>query len=128
MKLNRAYAAHAVEMPDPYPDTNAPARTYVAAEDWAILDMKLPMDLASEINTACGGSARKIWLQSRRRWRSRLCAANAEEESWTTIRALMYGANRNEYYLSTLTPINEEFDETYDQHQGIEANATAGLV
>jgi hypothetical protein len=121
MKLNRAYAAHAVEMPDPYPDTNTPADGYVAAEDYGrYFDMKLPMDLASEINTACGGSAQDLTTIKKSMAIAFIRAANADEQSWTTIRALMYDTNRNEYYLSTLTPINEEFDETYDHYQGIE--------
>jgi hypothetical protein len=121
MKLNRGYAAHAAEMPDPYPDTNTPLDGYVSAEDYGrYFDMKLPVDLASEINTAYGGSAQDLAAIKRAMAIAFIRAANADEESWTTIRALMYDENRNEYYLSTLTPINEEFDETYDHHQGIE--------
>ncbi len=121
MKLNRAYAVYAAEIPDPYPETNTPADEYVAADDYRqYFAMNLPMELAGEINTAYNGSAQDLAAIKRAMAIAFIRAANADEESWTTIQALMYDAHRNEYYLSTLTPINDEFDATYDQHQGIE--------
>ncbi len=120
--LTRIYAAaYTAEIPDPYPGTNTPADGYVAADDYGrYFDKRLPKDLADEINTAYNGSSQELAAIKRAMAIAFIRAANADEESWTTIRALMHDANRDEYYLSTLTPINEEFDATFDRQQGIE--------
>lgn len=134
-KLKSTYAGESSNMPDPHPATNAGLDDYVPTNGYATyFDPKLPLSFASEIKTACDADAPGLALPESEIRREMaiafIRAANKDPTSWTTIRALMHDENNDEYFLSTLTPINQEFHITYDARQGVKERryGTTGLT
>jgi hypothetical protein len=123
-KLKATYTSEASYMPDPHPETGARLDDYVPADEYATyFDPKLPFNLADEIRAAYAADMQGSAALAESELKTAMAidfirAANQDETSWTTIKALMHDPNRQEYYLSTLTPVNQEFDLTYHKTKG----------
>lgn len=123
-KLKRKYAQEvAAALQDPHPVTQAGLDTYVPSDTYErYFESGLPATLAREIKEAYDADTQNSVPLEEANIRKSMAikfirAANRDAASWTTIRALMNDAN--EYYLSTLTPINEEFHPTYGANGGV---------
>lgn len=124
--LKRAYQQQvAAALQDPHPTTGAGLDDYVPSDAYEnYFDKGLPAGLARQIKNAYDADMQNLVPLDESGVKEDMAiafirAANRDATSWSTIEALMNDATRQEYYLSTLTPINAEFDPTYDANEGV---------
>jgi hypothetical protein len=112
--LNR-YQTKSMESPGQNPDAYVPAAQYST-----YFDEQLPFTLAGEIKNVCPFlPATEIAKINQAMAIAFIRAANADPTSWKTIKSLMHDSQRDDYWLSTLTPVNAEFHVTYHPNHGV---------
>lgn len=123
--LKTRYQQEAAALPNPHPATGAGLDDYVPQDRYAIyFDRDLPAGLAREIKEAYDADAQNVVPLDEAEVRKNMAiafirAANQDATSWRTIKALVNDATQQEYFLSTLTPINAYFHPTYHATAGV---------
>ncbi|MGZ8157288.1 MAG: inositol phosphate phosphatase SopB, partial [Methylobacter sp.] len=123
LDLYKKYDPLSKQIPTVHPTTNQainPDDHVPPSEFTVFFDEKLPMNLAKDIKKAAKEDGITITTKDVKKNMAVafIRKANADPTSWTTIKSHIQDQS-GEHFLSTQTPVNEEFHPTYAANTGV---------